>query len=139
MCSDALTTDLANLTQDNLAQSISTQEYNSTHYALVSLIERWRLSPDQQGFTGALLIDLSKTFDTINHELLIAKLHAYVFFIKALEILFKLPTRKVRKVKPIQLLGNEKLKGKKGRNREPANQSTFSFTIVVGISLSCVA
>ena len=104
---------------------------------MVSLIERWRLSPDKQGFTGALLIDLSKTFDAINHELLIAKLH--VFFIKALEVLFKLPTRKVRKVKSIQLLGNEKLKGKKGRNREPANQLTFSFTIVVGISLSCVA
>ena len=106
---------------------------------MLSFIERWRLSPDKQGFTEAQLIDLSKTFDTINHELLIAKLHAYVFLIKAFEVLFKLPTRKVRKVKSIQLLGNEKLKGKKGRNREPANQLTFSLTTVVGISLSCVA
>ena len=59
----------------------------STQYALLSLIERWRLCLDKQGFAGALLMDLSKVFDTINHELLIAKLHAYGFSIKALEVL----------------------------------------------------
>ena len=41
----------------------------STQYALLSLIERWRLCLDKQGFAGALLMDLSKAFDTINHEL----------------------------------------------------------------------
>ena len=59
----------------------------STQYALLSLIERWRLCLDKEGFAGALLIDLLKAFDTINHELLIAKLHAYGFSIKALEVL----------------------------------------------------
>ena len=59
----------------------------STHYALLSLIERWRLCLDKQGFAVALLMNLSKAFDTINHELFTAKLHAYGFFIEALEVL----------------------------------------------------
>ena len=37
----------------------------STQYALLSIIERWRLCLDKQGFAGALLMDLSKAFDTI--------------------------------------------------------------------------
>ena len=49
----------------------------STQYAFLSLIERWRLCLDKHsGFAGALSMNLSKAFDTINHELLIAKLHA---------------------------------------------------------------
>ena len=48
----------------------------STQYALISLIEKWKASSlDKKGFAGAILMDLSKAFDTINHELLIYKLH----------------------------------------------------------------
>ena len=59
----------------------------STQYALLTLIERWKFCVDKQGFAGALLMDLSKAFDTINHELLIAKLHAYGFSTDALKVL----------------------------------------------------
>ena len=51
----------------------------STQHALIKSIESWRQSLDSRGFSGAVLMDLSKTFDTINHELLIAELHAYGF------------------------------------------------------------
>ena len=59
----------------------------STQYALLTLIERWKFCLDKQAFDDALLMDLFKAFDTINHELLIAKLHAYGFSIDALEVL----------------------------------------------------
>ena len=60
--------------------------FNSQH-ALISLIERWRKSLDNKGYGGAVLMDLSKAFDTLNHDLLIAKLHAYGFDIKSLKLL----------------------------------------------------
>ena len=59
----------------------------STHQALLSLIERWKTSLDNNGYGGAVLMDLSKAFDTINHELIIAKLHAYGFDKSALKLM----------------------------------------------------
>ena len=52
--------------------------YN-TQQALISLIEKWKKILDDKGFGVAVLMDLSKAFDTLNHELLIAKLHTYGF------------------------------------------------------------
>ena len=46
----------------------------STQYALLSLIERWKKVLDENGFGGAVLMDLPEAFDTLNHKLLIAKL-----------------------------------------------------------------
>ena len=51
----------------------------STQHALLSLIEKWKKLLDNKGYRGAILMDLSKAFDTINHDLLIAKLHVYGF------------------------------------------------------------
>ena len=41
-----------------------------------------------KGYTGVVLIDLSKAFDTINCELSIAKLYPYGFFKYALKLIF---------------------------------------------------
>ena len=60
--------------------------YNA-QYALISLLEKWKKSLDQKNYAGAILMDLSKAFDTINHELLLAKLHAYGFDKTALAII----------------------------------------------------
>ena len=52
--------------------------FNAQH-CLITMIEKWRSSVDGGGQAGALLTDLSKAFDCIDHELLIAKLYAYGF------------------------------------------------------------
>ena len=58
----------------------------STQRALIRLIEKWKTSLDNKGFAAAILMDLSKAFDTIDHDLLIAKLHAYGFSRSALKL-----------------------------------------------------
>ena len=61
--------------------------YN-TQYALTAMIEKWKEHLDKKGgIARAIMMDLSKAFDTLNHELLIAKLEAYGFDKSALVIL----------------------------------------------------
>ena len=59
----------------------------NAQYALTSMIEKWKKSLDNKGHAGAVLMDLSKAFDTLNHELMIAKLGAYGFENSALAII----------------------------------------------------
>ena len=51
------------------------------------MIESINNSLDKGGKAGALLTDLSKAFDCILHDLLIAKLHAYGFSIESLRLI----------------------------------------------------
>ena len=44
-------------------------------HALIASLEKLRIL-DKRGYGGAILMALSKAFDTLNHDLLIAKLHA---------------------------------------------------------------
>ena len=59
--------------------------YNAQH-ALVRMIEKWKTSLDNGVDIGAILMDLSKAFDCIKHDLLLAKLGAYGFSPEALRL-----------------------------------------------------
>ena len=51
--------------------------YATTQTALFYLNEKWKLMLDKKGHASDILMDLSKASDTINHELLVAKLKPY--------------------------------------------------------------
>ena len=59
------------------------KNYN-TQYCLTYMPEKWKNTLDKGKHVGAVFMDLSKAFDTINHELMIAKLEAYGFSTNAL-------------------------------------------------------
>ena len=74
----------------------------------MAVIEKWRKFLDIGDHAGALLTDLSKAFDCIDHELLIAKLHAYGFDNHALKFIYSY------------------LKGRKQRTKINSSYSSFA-------------
>ena len=80
----------------------------NAQYCLIIMTEKWRRSVDGGGKADALLIDLSKAFDCIDHELLIAKLYAYGFDKNSLYFI------------------NSYLKGRKRRTKINFSYSTFA-------------
>ena len=70
---------------------------HSTENCLLTMLENWKKILDDKGYAGAILTDLSKAFDCINHELLLAKLDAYGFSSEALNFMWSyLKDRKQR-------------------------------------------
>ena len=81
-------------------------------YTLLRFLEDWRKALNNHQFAAAILMDLSKTFDCLLHDLLIEKLRAYGLASDAVSLLSSYLSDKVRQVR----LGShtstwEKIKG----------------------------
>ena len=64
------------------------RESYSTQHALIRVLELWRRCLDSSGIVGTILMDLSKAYHCLPHDLLIAKLEAYGFNNDSLQLIF---------------------------------------------------
>ena len=52
---------------------------HNTRHSLLKTLKLWKEALDNGKSVGAIFMDLSRVFDTLNHDLLIPKLEAYGF------------------------------------------------------------
>ena len=72
---------------------------HSTEHALVEIIDKIKLAMDNNELTCGLFLDLSKAFDTVNHEILLYKLDHYGIRGPALKLLKNYLTNRKQFVK----------------------------------------
>ena len=71
----------------------------NTQHIFLTMIEKMKISLDNKQFCAAILTDLSKAFDCIPYDLLIAKLNAYGFDQEALKLIHSYLYDRSQKVK----------------------------------------
>ena len=70
---------------------------HSTQHALFRLLQKWQKELGSSGIVGTILMDLSKAYDCLPHDLIIAKLEAYGLDTNSLRFIFDyLSSRKQR-------------------------------------------
>ena len=60
---------------------------HGTQHSLSTMLEEWKRGIDNGSYVYASFMDLSKAFDTINHDLMFGKLKAYGFSTNALNLM----------------------------------------------------
>ena len=65
----------------------------------MTMLETWKRALDKKKCVGAVLTDLSKAFDSLNHELIIAKFEAYGFHLEALIFIYDYLTNRTQRTK----------------------------------------
>ena len=63
------------------------KQYGCQH-VLMQMTEKWRTTLDNNKVIAALSMDLSKAFDSLPHDILIAKIHVYGFEMSALKLIY---------------------------------------------------
>ena len=71
----------------------------STQHALLVMLEKMKITHDRKGFCAAVLTDMSKAFDCIFYDLLIAKLNAYGLKKNALKLVYDYVSNRSQKTK----------------------------------------
>ena len=74
----------------------------------IEKIENWKKVLDNKVFGGSVLMDLSKAFDMINHNLAIAKPHAYGFSNGSLKLFYSYLNNRWHRTKINQKFGSRK-------------------------------
>ena len=77
----------------------SFRKFISTQHILLTMIEKKKISCDNKQFCVAILTGLSKTFECVTYDLLIAKLNAYGLAQKALKLIHSYLCDRSQKVK----------------------------------------
>ena len=92
----------------------------STQHALTRLLEKWRRCLDSSSLVGTILMDLSKAYDCLPHDLLIAKLEAYRLDMNSLASLHSYLNKRYQRVK----IGSQRSTARKIKNWDPTRIGT---------------
>ena len=68
-------------------------------HALLNLLKTWQKTLDKSGVIGTVLMELSKAYDCLPHDLLIAKLSAYGFEDSATPLISDYLSKRYQRVK----------------------------------------